>query len=54
MTSSRDLWRIWYFRMLTSSLKKVKLNLEEHGIPYYEWESVQMEELAMNLSKMNS
>lgn len=34
--------------------KKVKLNLEKHGIPYYEWESVQMEELAMNLSKMNS
>ena len=34
--------------------KKVKLNLEKNGIPYHEWETAQMEEFAMKLSKMNS
>ena len=33
--------------------KKVKLNLEKNGIPYHEWETAQMEEFAMKLSKMN-
>lgn len=29
------------------------MNLEKHGIPYHECETIQMEEFAMNLSKMN-
>ena len=34
--------------------RKVKHNLEANGIPYHEWETAQMEEFAMKLSKMNS
>lgn len=33
--------------------KKVKNNLENNGIPYYEWETHQMEEFAEKLSIMN-
>ena len=53
VTNSKDIQRNWCFRMLTSSFTKmVKLNLEKNGIPYHEWETTQMEEFAMKLSKI--
>lgn len=33
--------------------KKVKRNLEQSGVPYHEWETAQMEELAARLAEMN-